>query len=146
MGVVAKTSPKYMVEILIFATREKRSGSKIFSEEAEGEALVNAAHPTKSGDGRSFKRERMEPGFRRVEAEVREIFLASGSTIVFKIVIEFGAANRETERVEVRKRKERVYKDALDEGFLGEEVGPIVFWNPNVSGNPYETDGSVELG
>ena len=37
-----------------------------------------AAHPTEGGDGRSFKREGMEPGFRRVEAEVREVIAACG--------------------------------------------------------------------
>ena len=97
-----------------------------------------AAHPTEGGDGRSFKREGMEPGFRRVEAEVREVIAACEGAIVFEVVVEFGAGNREAESVEVRKGKERVYQDALGGSLLGEEVGPF---DPR---NPYETDGTVE--
>ena len=115
LSIVARTSSEYVVEILVFATRTTRRGSKIFSEEAEGEAVVTAANPTESG-----------------------------GAIVLKIVVECGAGNREAERVEVRKGKERVCQDALSGSLLGEEVGPFVPRNPNMTGNPYETDGSVE--
>ena len=54
MDIIAWTGPKDVVEVLVDAAGAKRGINQVLLEEAEGEAVVVAAHPTEGRDGCSF--------------------------------------------------------------------------------------------